>query len=279
MMTTSRIITANGIETHVDFAGRGTPIVMLHGWAATSECWQPTFDALKQDHLVVAPDLPGHGRSAGGWRPYGLKFYVRWLCDLFDAMGIEQAILIGNSLGGAISLAFAMENPDRVLSLIPVDSLGVSDKVPYRTAQYVAKRLPYLIGVLLNWKHPSPLLNYLNGMVFVDPWSLKDPIIEMARLNAKHGIWYIWSGLSVLLYDFLTPGKRRVFTQRLAAISAPTMIVWGRHDGLLPVRDAFAGSEFMPSARVCIFENSAHLPFMEEANTFNEVVRAFLGSV
>lgn len=273
------IITANGTPTYVICEGSGTPVVLLHGWAATTECWQFTLDNLKIDHQVIVPDLPGHGRSGDGPHPYSLRFYSQWLNDVLDALGIEQAILIGNSLGGAISLAYALEHPDRILSLIPVDSLGVSDRVPFRTMQYIGKRLPYLLGIVLGWRHPKPLLNYLNGMVFIDPWGLKEPIIEMARLNAAHGIWYIWSGLRVLLADFLTPGKRHTFTQRLSSITAPTMIMWGRHDGLLPVYDAFTGNRFMPKSRVCIFENSAHLPFMEEPDDFNHIVRAFLASL
>lgn len=278
-MDTSKIITVNGVKTWISDQGEGTPVVMLHGWAATAACWHLTADDFCADHRVIVPDLPGHGRSEGGAHRYGLRFYVNWLRDLLDTLGIDRAILLGNSLGGAITLAFTLEHPDRVLSLIPIDALGISGMLPYRTVQYVAKRLPYLIGIVLNFRMPSPLLSYLNGMVFLDPYAQQDCIIEMASLNAKHGIWYLWSGLSVLLGDFLFPRHRRRFTERLAAITTPTLIIWGRHDHLLPVRDAFAGTRHIPHARVLIFENSAHLPFMEEADDFNAILRAFLDSV
>jgi pimeloyl-ACP methyl ester carboxylesterase len=272
-------IIANGIQTSVYSGGSGPPLVMLHGWAATNECWRLNIDELKRDYQVIAPDLPGHGRSEGGWRRYSLDFYVEWLHDLLDQCGAKKVILIGNSLGGAISIAFALKYPERVSHLVPVDALGFSGMVPFSTARLIALRLPYMIGIALNWRLTTSLMNYLKGMAFVNPWAMEEIVTEMARLNGKQGFWYIWSGLRLILVDFLLPRRRREFVQRLANISTPTMIVWGRHDGLLPVRDAFAGIKHMPASRLCIFEHSAHLPFLEEAENFNMILRAFLNSV
>lgn len=275
-METTQTITAHNIRTHVFDEGQGPPIIMLHGWAATADCWRFTFDELKSEYRVIAPDLPGHGRSEGGWRPYGTRFYVQWLAELMDVLGIQEAVLLGNSLGGAISLAFVLEYPERVTRLVPIDALGISGTFPFETARQIVRRLPYAAGIVLRW--PTALLRYLRGMVFVDPAANEEVILTMARLNDRQGIWYLWSGLRTLLGDFLPPGRRRSFAQRLGTVTVPTMIVWGRHDGLLPVRHAFAGCQNMPEARVCIFERSAHLPMMEEAEGFNIVLRAFLTS-
>ena len=269
-------ITANEVRTHVICEGHGRPIVMLHGWAATSECWKLNIEALRSNYQVIAPDLPGHGNTEGGMRRYDLDFYVGWLRDLLDQLGVEQTVLIGNSLGGAIILAFALAYPDRVTHLVLVDVLGASGKIPFSTARLVALRLPYLIGVVLNWRFTTSILNYVRGMVFVDPLEQQEIIVDMARANAKQGFWYIWSGLRVLVGDFLLRSKGRDFAKRLSTITVPTLIVWGRHDGLIPVSHAYAAAENMPAAQLEIFEDSAHLPFLEEPEGFNKMLKEFL---
>lgn len=270
------IIKANGIATHVFDEGAGDALVMLHGWAATSDSWQAAFDALKADHRVIAPDLPGHGRTAGGWLPYGLGFMRRWLTDVLDALGVPQVTLLGNSLGGALSLAFARAQPERVSRLVAVDALGMSDRIPYSTAGHMIRRFPNLVRLAFTRKLDPYLMRYLSGMVVLDPWAQREIIFTMTELNLKRGLTSLWSGTRVLLSDFSLPGKRRKFVRDLTEIQIPTLIVWGRHDGLLPVAHAFSGLEYLRDARVCVFEKSAHMPMMEEPDGFIDIVRAFL---
>ncbi len=278
-MDASITVTANNTPTFVYCEGDGPSVLLLHGWAATSECWRPTFDELKRDHRVVAPDLPGHGRTGGGFRPYGLAYYRRWLEDLLDRLGVEQALLLGNSLGGAISAAYTLASPERVKRLVLVDALGVSGKFPWGTAGRFIRRAHHLMAASA-LRRPDPyLMRYLQGMVFADPRGAPSEWIgEAVRLNSRRGIWPGWSGLQAVLSDFLLPGKRRAFLKRLGEINSPTLIAWGRYDGLIPVADAFAALDAMPCARLVIFEQSCHLPFLEEPEAFNEVLRAFLMS-
>src|SRR5574341_283367 len=278
-MDASITLSANKTPTFAYCEGNGPPAVLLHGWAATAECWRPTFDELATDHRVIAPDLPGHGRTGGGLRLYNMKYYLRWLEDLLDALNVQRALLLGNSLGGAISLTYAMAHPEWVERLVLVDALGISGKFPWSTAGRFVRRSPYLMAASA-LRRPDPyLLRYLDKMVFYNPWGeANEGINEMLKLNVQRGIWPGWSGLQAVVGDFLLPSQRQAFVKRLAEINIPTLIAWGRHDGLIPVGDAFAGLEAMPCARVVIFEKSAHLPMMEEPEAFNTVLRAFLTS-
>jgi pimeloyl-ACP methyl ester carboxylesterase len=278
-MDTSITVTANKTPTFAYCEGSGPPAVLLHGWAATAECWRPTFDELVTDHRAIAPDLPGHGRTKGGFRLYTMKYYLRWLEDLLDALDVQRAVLLGNSLGGAISVMYTLAHPERVERLVLVDALGISGKFPWGTAGRVVRRAHHLMAASA-LRRPDPyLLRYLDKMVFYDPWGEANPgINEMLTLNVRRGIWPGWSGLQAVVGDFLFPSQRQAFVKRLGEIDIPTLIAWGRHDGLIPVQDAFDGLAAMPCARAVIFEKSAHLPMMEEPEAFNTVLRAFLTS-
>jgi len=276
-METSIIVTVNGLDTFVFREGSGAPLVMLHGMAATSDCWIYAFDELKAHYTTMAPDLPGHGRSAGRMHPYGLDFYLRWLDGLLEELNVENLTLMGSSMGGAISLAYAMAHPERVQRLILVDALGVGTKLSFPVAGTMTFRLPYFLAGMLIQKADPYLLRYFQSWSFLDPWgSAKDIIARMAELNRRKGLWAFAAGTRFLLVDFLLPGKRRAFAQRLSEIRKPTLIAWGRHDGLLPVANAITGAKQIPNAHLRIFENSAHAPMLEEPEAFNTAVQEFL---
>ncbi len=273
-------LTLDGIETAYFDAGSGPPIVMLHGMAATSDIWHSTIDALSAEYHTIAPDLPGHGRSSGRAWPYSLRFYVRWLDGLRNALSLESITLFGNSMGGAISLAYALTHPHRVKRLVLVDALGVSGRFPFDTSGRLLARLPAAAALAWTGQIDPYAFRFLRGMVFVDPTSTpRDTIQTMVDLNQRQGFWSFWAGARLLVADFLLPGQRRDFARKLSSIAAPTLIVWGRHDGLLPIRNAYAGIENMPGAQLKIFENSAHSPMLEEPETFNRVVLEFLKQI
>jgi pimeloyl-ACP methyl ester carboxylesterase len=98
----------------------------------------------------------------------------------------------------------------------------------------------------------------------------------MGRLQLSKGIWASWPGLRLIAADFVPPGKRQAWVERLAAITAPTLIVWGQQDGLLPVEQCAQASGLLPHAQMRIFEHSAHIPMLEEPERFNALVRRFL---
>lgn len=279
-MERTRKLVANSTETTLFDEGDGPPIVMLHGMSATSDIWRFCFDAFKERYRVIAPDLPGHGRSQGAARPYGLRFYNQWLDDLLDQLGIAKTILFGNSMGGAISLSYTLAYRERIEKLVMVDALGLGPDLPAAGIGHVVSNVPNFVRLLTTGRLDPYLFRYLRGLVIVDPEGQARPVLEeMFNLNAKQGplgFWSAWAGARLLLTDFFSAGKRKQFNQRLQDIEVPTLITWGLHDGLLPVRNAEAGQQNIPHAQVEIFNQSAHSPMLEEPDKFVEVVEAFL---
>lgn len=274
-METSITVTVNGLETFLYREGNGPPLVMLHGMAATSDCWTYTFEKLKASYTTIAPDLPGHGRSAGSAYPYDLDFYLRWLVGLLETLEVDKPILMGASMGGALSLAYTVAHVDDVERLILVDALGVGTRLSL--AGRMISQLPYFIAGMLTRRADPYLLRYFQPWSFRNSWGPAGKIIaRMADVNRPQGIWPLWAGMRLLLTDFLLPGKLSLFNRQLDAITQPTLIAWGRHDALLPVANALAGARRMPNARLRIFENSAHAPMLEEPEAFNSAVLEFL---
>jgi pimeloyl-ACP methyl ester carboxylesterase len=274
-MENSITVTVNGLETFVYREGSGPPLVMLHGMAATSDCWTYAFEKLKVSYTTIAPDLPGHGRSSGGAYPYGLNFYLRWLVVLLETLEVDKPILMGASMGGAVSLAYTVAHLERVERLILVDALGIGTRLSL--AGRMIFQLPYFIAGMLTRRADPYLFRYLQPWSFRDPWGPAGKIIaRMANVNRRQGIWPLWAGTRFILTDFLLPGKRDLFNRRLNEITQPTLITWGRHDAMLPVSNALAGAERIPNARLRVFENSAHAPMLEEPEAFNRAVLEFL---
>jgi len=112
-----RTVYANGLPVSIVEAGRGDPVLLLHGLGATKASFLPTLMALSKDHRVIAPDLLGHGDTAKPLVRYDAPTFARFVQSLMDALDIERADLIGNSMGGRISLEVAMATPDRVRSV------------------------------------------------------------------------------------------------------------------------------------------------------------------
>ncbi len=274
----STLPTINSIPTFARCEGDGPPLVMLHGMSATSDIWYYTVEAFRSGYRVIVPDLPGHGRSGARIQLYTLKFYVEWLDCLLAHLGVEEPVTpIGNSLGGAISLAYAMAHPDRVRRLVLADPLGLSEGLPWSALTNALRKFPHAVLALITHRADPYLLRYLSPWVFRDPWGPSyEVIMRMAALNFRQGFWAVGAGLSVVFVDFFLPRRRRAFLNHLDGISAPTLVIWGRHDRMLPLGDAHAGLARLPHAQVEIMEDSAHSSMAEQPEEFNALLRKFL---
>src|SRR5207253_9493282 len=111
-------VEAGGVRLSCYVAGKGTPLLMLHGLGASKITWLPILSALAEHHRVIVPDLPGHAESDKPVGDYSPRFYARAMRHLLDEMEVEQAAVLGNSMGGRIALELALRSPSSVGALV-----------------------------------------------------------------------------------------------------------------------------------------------------------------
>ncbi len=269
-------VSLHGHRVNFNIAGQGPPVVLIHGVAGRASQWDQTVRLLAENHTVVAPDLLGHGDSAKPRGDYSLGAHASGIRDLLIGLDIERASVVGHSLGGGIAMQFAYQFPERCERLVLVSSGGLGDEVHPLLR---AATLPGSEFVLPLLAHPRVL-----GVASVIPRALgrvglrtRPDLTEMARgyqslANAEARNAFIHTVRGVI--D--PTGQRINASDRLYLTSKmPSLIVWGRHDRIIPVEHAQPAHEAMPGSRLELFDEAGHFPHLDDPFRFAHTLQAF----
>lgn len=254
-----------------------SPVVLIHGIGASVEEFLTCLEALAAEHRVYALDLPGHGRTDKPEKfSYLLPDMARFVEKFIHQMDLGKVHLIGHSMGGAVSLSLTMQFPERVKRLVLVSSAGLGREVAgvFRLAS-----LP-IVGELLTRPQPPNRANW--GGVVYDTAVITDAALQIDYENRllpgaqRAFLKTVRSNVNVI-------GQRRAITQPilagLTAIQSPTLLVWGREDGIVPVNHAESAVKQIPNARLHVFEKCKHAPILEKPDEFNRLAVDFLRDV
>src|SRR5580704_17770690 len=126
---TVQYVTIHGYRRAYVRLGRGPVLLLIHGIGDSSDTWRPVIEELAQDHTVIAPDLLGHGRSEKPRADYSVAAYANGMRDLLSVLDVDQATVVGHSLGGGVAAQFAYQFPERCERLVLVGSGGVGRSV------------------------------------------------------------------------------------------------------------------------------------------------------
>ncbi len=230
-----RRLTLAGISTAVLEGGEGPAVVLLHGPGANATHWMRIIPALLGQHRVVAPDLPGHGAS-GADVPLDAARVLAWLDELIEQTCGPRPALVGQLLGGALAARFAIARPDRIGALVLIDSFGLTDF------------------------HPAPAFGAALSAFFADPTGATHDALwgqcahDLPALRGAMGpLWppfaaynvdrarapAVTAAVATLMGEL---GARAIPAADLARITAPTTLIWGRHDRATPLAVAEAAS-------------------------------------
>jgi len=253
---------------------KGSTVILLHGFGDSLETWRFNMDAIADHHCVYAVDLVGYGRSEKPSVTYSGEYFVQFVTGFMEAVGIDRSTLIGNSMGGGVSLKFAVLFPNKVDKLVLEDSAGFGEEIS------IFLRLATLpiLGELLIRPNRRLITQILKRCVY-DPARVSDEWIEriyqmMVTPGARNSM------LSTLRTSCNLAGPRKgalgAVLDNLSSITAPTLIVWGKQDRVLPTAHGRVGVRMIPSARLHVFDACGHVPHIERSDEFNDVVLSFL---
>lgn len=236
-------------------------VILLHGLGGNAENWALTIPALAANYHVVAPDQIGFGKSDKPLLKYRVGTYADFLDKFMAELKIERAALVGNSMGGWVAGLSAIKYPNRVEKIVLADAAGIEPKaVDLDRVYQLNNSTRDEIRANLKLIFASPLLR--NNEALIDQFFTQ-------RVTTNDGY---------TINSLIESIKRRedFLDARLSEIKKPTLIVWGKQDGLLPLADGEKFNKGIANSEFVVFDNCGHAPQFEKATDFNKAVLAFL---
>jgi pimeloyl-ACP methyl ester carboxylesterase len=249
-------------------AGSGPPVVLIHGMLNTSRHWRGVVERLSDRHTVIAPDLIGHGDSAGPMGDYSLGAHAAVIRDLLSGLGIDRATIVGHSLGGGVAMQFFYQFPERVERLALVSSGGLGREVSWPLRLAAAPGVEALVAALSS----RPVLAALwlarrNAYAAAAHRALSSLDTPAARRG------FLWTLRSVIDIG----GQKVSANDRLYLLAdMPTLIVWGARDHTIPVAHGRAAHAAAPGSRFELLPDARHFPHLEDPAGLADALGRFL---
>lgn len=272
-METKFVELTNGLGIHMLEAGLqgNPPMVLLHGYPANCRIWRNCIPLLARDYHVLAPDLPGHGKSDKPLNvPYDLAFLTTFLLDYLKTLKLEKIHLVCHDLGALAGLGLVCDHPRYVASVVVMDTGPYADW-PFRAKLLIRiMKNRWLTNLLLNqtiftllFRHQvffDPALATLERIaLFRDPW-IED---QSSRKAFRHTI-------------DVPPDQLVLPLEKLRKISVPTLILWAQNDGFFPVSIARRLQQDIPGALLRVVPDTGHFLQEEKPGDVVDHIREFL---
>ena len=273
-LASSQQIAIGGVQLHYSDEGNrldSTPLLLIHGTSSSLRTWDGVTAQLKNQYRIIRFDLPGFGLTGPNPnRDYSTSYYNQVIDSLLSALHVSRVIIVGNSLGGSIATQYAIYQPAKVRGLVLVDAAGLPP----------AKKTTGAIGFKLA---QMPVINRL--LTIITPREL----VKKSLQDAYGDTGKVTDSLTTQYFDMLTrEGNRQALIDRmrqgwqvtdsnfLTKVEAPTLIVWGSKDRLIPVENAELFQQKIKNSQVHIWENLGHVPMEEDPGAFSDILRKWV---
>jgi 3-oxoadipate enol-lactonase len=259
-----RSVKTNDVETVFEDEGTGPAIVLLHGYPFNRTMWWEQIDALENEYRVLAPDLRRLGESTASGEIATMEQMARDVAALLDQLQIDSAVICGLSMGGYVAFDFHHLFSERVTGLVLAGTRAPADNDEERKNR--ERQAERMLAQGMNGIAEETLPKLLAKKTLAGKPEIVNRIREMIDSTSPRGAAAAQLGMAA----------RRDYSEELAQIKVPTLIIVGREDSIRPVTDA----EFMhceiPNSRLKIIEDAAHVSNLEQPEVFNRALSGFL---
>jgi pimeloyl-ACP methyl ester carboxylesterase len=255
-MPPEKVAVVMGEHIHYYEAGQGPVVILLHGLGSNAGIWVNNIVPLAAHYHVYAPDQIGFGHSDKPLLDYKIQTFVEFLQGFMESQNIQKAVLVGNSLGGWIATDFTAQHPDLVSKLVLVNSAGL---------HFGQGPVPDL--------NPSSLagMRQVLELIFYNKQMVTDELVHYAFTN------HLKDNDGYTVQRTLAGFARDQFEEsKLASIHAPTLIIWGRNDDLIPLSKGEQFHQGIAGSKLAVIDQCGHVPELEKPAEFDRVLGEFL---
>lgn len=256
---TEKKISIDNLEINYKTAGNGPAVLILHGWGGSSNSWVKVQKILAgQGFKVICPDLPGFGKSKTPLQAWDVGDYTKWVVDFADSLNLGNFFLIGHSFGGRVSVKFSINYPERLKGLILCDSAGIKQK----------------------WGSKERLIFFISnaGNAIFTPKFMaraKDVARNIFYIFIRHKDYVKANGT---MKETIQKVLDEDLLQDLSSIKTKTLIVWGKSDKAVPVKDAFVFKEKINDSILEILPGIGHSPNLEVPEKLSGIILKFMNN-
>jgi pimeloyl-ACP methyl ester carboxylesterase len=260
-MNVRKIETKRGVNVRVFEAGSGAPLVFMHG-AGGLFADNPFLDKLAERYHVFAPEFPAYGESTGEELLEDMLDFALHGWDVIATLGLTKPSVVGHSMGGMIAAEMACLAPNDLAKLVLVAPAGLW--IPEHPIPDIFSFLPHEFAQYLFHDRAQGEALLTGGLDLQNPEALKEFYIANSKRMSMAG-------------KILFPIPNRRLSKRLYRLTAPTLLVWGKSDKLIPPMYADYWKKAIPQAQLTMIDNAAHMPPYEQPEAFVAAVTKFLG--
>jgi pimeloyl-ACP methyl ester carboxylesterase len=239
-------------------------VLLIHGLGGSAESWINNIDFFARHLHVFAPDLLGFGKSDKPEIRYTMKTFTNFIDKFLDSIGIKKTHVIGSSMGGQIAAEYAISHPARVEKLVLIAPAGIPPK-EFRGTDELRRYVKVLDAKNLNDIRKA-----------LTPVDANSHAITSAYVNSVYEYISMPRARHAFLSSLQESTKASRLANRLKAIRAKTLVVWGKDDNLIPIKYCEPFISKMENCRLLLIERCGHRPHAEKPNVFNEAVIDFL---
>jgi pimeloyl-ACP methyl ester carboxylesterase len=269
----SKFINIQGVYVHYRDEGNqndSIPLVLIHGTSSSLHTWDSIVPALVGKKRIIRLDLPAFGLTGPHpQRDYSINFYNQFIDAFLNAIGVQQYIIAGNSLGGSIAWNQALAYPNKVKQLVLINSGGYPKKNEKGNIGFKLASTPVVGDVLLKFT-PRGIIRKSVEDVYSDKAKVNEVLVQ------RYFDLLLREGNRNATLDIF---KQRIIfgsSERIKNIKTPTLIIWGEDDQLIDVSNAYLFEKDIQNSQLVIIPKTGHVPMEENPSAFLAAINQFI---